>query len=108
MQKLGILKSSFAMYAVLVFVLVFATISLMSVETKLINSQLDYDKYAYLQGKIHIDSIVDYIQKKHKAPTSLNFTNYQADVWTKDNKTFDIIISHDISYINIHKQIKLP
>ncbi len=107
---MGNLKGSFALYAVLVFVLIFATISLMFVETKLINSQLDNHKYFHLQAKLHLDSVVDFIKINKKAPNITVLTDYEIAIYKEDNKTFDIFVGHknQYNYINLHRQLKLP
>jgi hypothetical protein len=88
--------------------LIFATLGMMISETNLINQQLDRDKYVLLQANLYIDSIDDYIQSYHKLPAKQELKNYTVDMKTDDNKTFDIFVSHNGSYINIHTSIVLP
>lgn len=106
-----LMKKSFALFIVILLLIIFSSLSLFIVENHTINSNIDKYKYFHLQAKLHAQYIGDYIEKYKTTPIwDNNAEKYNIDiVKSDDNKTFDIFISpkEDVD-VRIHQQVILP
>ncbi len=101
------MKKSFALFVTIILVYIFGAIGLTTIENKLISSNMDSFKYHYIQSKLHIDTVEQYIIK-YKMKPKYNPKNYDIRVYKENNTSYDIFVkSLNQEYINLHKKVVL-